>query len=163
MTKSKIIRLINELIKKHGDVEVGRTYDYYKSRLIQENGEYVDDNDCIIDSFKLSQISDYITCRSEYERIADIVNGRSSIPMCPVEVDESKELFNSETQKLRRKHHLREFESFINCGFPLGGGYNFKLLNFYKDFIIPATEPKLTPKQFGMRVNNRSWVKNKNH
>ena len=64
MTKSKGLRLIQELIAKYGDVEIVCVYDYYATRIYKDpNDARTSKNpeDVIIKSIKLSRI----WCRKE--------------------------------------------------------------------------------------------------
>lgn len=151
MTKSKIVRLMNELVEKYGDVEVGRIYDYWKSRLIDPGDRYIPDEDCIIKSVTLSMMVDVVSCRSEYEQIVEIINGRRRKPMYPVEIPESKKLWESEEQKKAREKHRKDWGSMLGMG--MMNAHMYHNIEHYVD-IARLTDPSPTPKQFGMAMDN---------
>lgn len=154
MTKSKCIRLLNELIEKYGDVEVGQVYDYYKSRLMKDNGTYIPTEECIINSIKLSDMVEVISCRSDYEHLEEIVKGSRNKRMYPVVIPESKNAYESEEQKKLRDKHRSDFSSMMSY---ICGGYPFH--NVYEnikmyDDIAKLTEYNPSPKEFGMAMDN---------
>ena len=107
---------MNELLEKYGDVDVAYMYDYYATRLIDEHGNYIHrvNETAIVGSIKMSQIVEQVTCRSEYEHILEIVEGKRNKPMQPVVIKESKEKYESEEQQKLRKKHKEEFGTFMS-------------------------------------------------
>lgn len=100
MTRTKMKRLIDGLIAKYGDVVVAKTYDIWLSRT------YVKDEDearsTILSEVHLSNV-DLPGCRADYERLADIASGKEEVLYIPVEIAESKALYNTPEQaRLRR-------------------------------------------------------------
>ena len=144
---------MNELLEKYGDVDVAYMYDYYATRLIDEHGNYVHrvNETAIVGSIKLSQIVEQVTCRSEYEHILEIVEGKRNKPMQPVVIKESKEKYETEEQKKTRDKHRKDWGSMLGLG----------MMNTH---IYHNIEPYLTldhifsdhtsPKKFGMAMDN---------
>lgn len=106
MTKSKAMKLIAELISKYGDVVVAKKYDYWKSKTYVLEGE---DTNTILSEIKLSEI-DLPSCRSDYEKIERIACGKDELNYIPVEIKESKDIYDSPEQEERRKIAKKESE-----------------------------------------------------
>ena len=117
MTKSKIERLVKELIEKYGDKVVYQEYDLYKSRLI-ENDDYVGIAGSIIKEVRLSEI-DNIFCREDLKQLEDLLKSDQKVSVS-VKLEDSKKLYDAhEQEKLRKKK-----EEEIN-----------KMLGAYKQFF----------------------------
>lgn len=101
MTRTKAKRLIDEMIAKYGDVVVAKTYDYWKSKTYANE---VEDTNTVISEIHLSEIEPPIN-RVEYKKLEDIVNGKEEITYIPIEVPESKAVYNSPEQAELRKVH----------------------------------------------------------
>ena len=100
MTKTKMKRLIDGLIAKYGDVVVAKTYDYWLSKTYVKNESEA--KSTILSEVRLTNI-DLPRCRAEYERLTDIASGKEKILYIPVEIAESKALYNTPEQaRLRR-------------------------------------------------------------
>ena len=101
MTKTKAKRLIDELIVKFGDVVVAKTYDYWASKTYVKEGE---DTNTIMAEIHLSEIEPPCN-RSDFKKLEDVVRGKEKITYIPVEVAESKAVYDSPEQaELRRVH-----------------------------------------------------------
>ncbi len=148
MTKNKCIRLIKELVEKYGDIDIIQIYDYYASRLIKDDGTWSDD--VMLGTIKLSQMSEVITCRGDYENLVKIVEGKSEVQRQYVVVPESKEKYDSEEQIQARVQHRRGLNSFL--------GASSMMLHSYHDiqhiYASDLMRPHTTPKEFGMAMDN---------
>ena len=151
MTKSKIIRLINELIEKYGDIEVVRVYDYYKSRLIGDNDRYIPDEECVVGTLTISQIGSTVENRHQYEVLEEIVKWRRSLIRHWIEVPESKEKYLSEEQTKLRKKHRDDFRRYMGI---LDIPYRLKEYDTTLKSFDNLMEPKMTPRKFGMAMDN---------
>lgn len=141
---------MNGLLEQYGDVEVGRIYDYWKSRMIGPDGRYIRNEECMVGSVTISMIMDNIKCRSEYERIIDIINGRCDKPMYPADIPESKAAYESTEQEMARKKHHKEWGSAAAL---MGIPYTYHAVEHFYDTTHFA-DPSPTPKQFGMAMDN---------
>ena len=101
MTRSKINKIIQELVNKYGDKVVYREYDLYKSRLI-ENNDYVGIDGSILKEIKLSEVNN-IKCREDLKQLEDLLKNNQKVSVS-VKLEESKKLYDTpEQEKLRKK------------------------------------------------------------
>ena len=159
MTKTKYIRLLTELIDKYGDVEIAQAYDYWKSRLIGSNDEYVKDEDCCVFLIKISTIMEHPDAFDlDYKKIVAIITGKERKPRYPIEILESKALWESEEQtKLREKHQKKIGTMMNGIMRGVGAGYPFcRMYEWIKPYydIANLTDSSPTPKEFGMAMDN---------
>ena len=110
MTKNKARKLIQELIEKYGDVVVAKKYDYWASKTYVKEGE---DTNTIISEVHLSEIKLPIN-RSDFKELVNIVTGKSGINYIPVEIQESKTLYESPEQVEYRKIAAKNAKNRIN-------------------------------------------------
>lgn len=151
MTKSKITRLVNNLIEKYGDMEVGHVYDYYKSKLIGDDGKYIPIEECVVGTLTISQIGSTVQNRHQYEELEEIVKGRRRLIHHWVEVPESKEKYLSTGQTRLRKKHRDDFRSYMGIG---SIPYYYKEWEMGYKIIDNLMEPKTTSREFGMAMDN---------
>lgn len=109
MTKSKIKRLVKELIEKYGDKVVCQEYDWYKSRLIV-NGETVGVDKSTIKKIKLSEFE--LQNRANFEFLEEQLKNNVVLSI-PIYVEESKHLYESPEQEKLRKKKQEEFSRLI--------------------------------------------------
>lgn len=159
MTKTKYIRLLTELIDKYGDVEIAQIYDYWKSRLIDSNDEYIKDEDCYVSIVKISTIKEHPEAFDiDYKKIVAIVTGKDRKPRYPIEIPESKALWESAEQAKLREKHQKKIDSLMN-GIMRGVGACYPFCRMY-EYVKPyydianLTNSKSTPKEFGMAMDN---------
>lgn len=151
MTKSKGLRLIQELIAKYGDVEIISVYDYYAT-MIYENPNDASTSkkpeDIIIKSLKLSNLEG-VSNREDFKTIEAIASGKQRPIMQPVVIEESKKIYDSASQQLIRKKHSQDFHTMM------GNLYHMNLQPYY-DFrkmdIMLNSSP--SPKEYGMALSN---------
>jgi len=156
MTKNKCIRLIKELIEKYGDIDIAYLYDYYASRLIKPDGTYSDD--VVVGTIKLSDATEIVTCRGDYDKIVKIVEGKCEPQRQYVLVPESKAKYDSKEQEEARAKHRRDLGSFLGAGNLLQTYHNIQNTMYSPDFMM---KPHITPKEFGMAMANRRNHKKK--
>lgn len=160
MTQSKGLRLIQELIKKYGDVELIQIYDYYATRIYSDiNNIRSDKNpeDVIIGSIKLSDLEG-VSNRDEYKLIEQIASGKQHKIMRGVEVEESKKIYESPEQVMIRKKHSQDFHAMM--GNFMGIGSPFHIYDYIRkpDMML---DMKTSPKEFGMAMSNSHKYLNK--
>lgn len=156
MTKNKFNRLINELIQKYGDVVVMEVYDYYKSRIILKEGEESSDN--ILSRITLSSFIDTdkaVPNRATFENLEGIAKGKIKPYSQPVEIEESKKLYDSEEQVKLRKKRQEEFQKlfgtythFMNEPRVM---HDLQTIQQFEDWL--QTSP--SPKEYGKYLSNK--------
>lgn len=145
MTRNKFNKLVQDLIDQYGDVVIVERYDYYKSKIILKEGEESDDN--IIVRIKLSDYineGDVIPNRSTFLKLVKIASGKEKPYSQPVEIGESKKLYDSEEQVELRKKRQEEFQQ-------LFGTYALKNEPQFEDW--KQTSP--SPKEYGKYLSNK--------
>jgi hypothetical protein len=148
MTKNKCIRLIKDLVEKYGDVDIAYLYDYYASRLIKPDGTYADD--VVVGTIKLSDATEIVTCRSDYDLIVKIVEGKIEPQRQYVVVPESKEKYDSKEQEAARAQHRRGLNAFLASSSLF---HNYESISRIYD-ASTLMKPHTTPKEFGMAMDN---------
>lgn len=151
MTKSKGLRLIQELIAKYGDVEIVCVYDYYATRIYEDPNDARTSKkpeDVIIKSIKLSNLEGFSN-REDFKTIEAIASGKQRPIMQPVIIDESKEIYDSPSQQLIRKKHSQDFHTMM------GNLFHMNLqpyYNLHKVDMMLNNSP--SPKEYGMALSN---------
>ena len=152
MTKTKGLKLINELIAKYGDVDVARLYDHYATMIYDENDKAKKEEDLVVSTLKLSSVTD-ITSWDEYKRIEAIVLGKARVPMIPVEVPESKAIYDTDEQKEIRKKHRRDLMQFLAHSEAMNNPEFREELKMFEEIQkMDGSGP--SPKDYGMMLDN---------
>ena len=137
-TKTKLERLRQELITKYEDPVVLVTYDYYKRRLLYPveglPGRYKRTEDsCIVEEIHLSQLPvEVIPNTATFKHLEDMVRNRR-YDEYGVLVEESKQEYDSDTQKEYRKQHKTGLEGAM-------GRYLAEATGAFRAFHKPDTD-----------------------
>lgn len=110
MTKSKGQKLLQELIAKYGDVVVGKTYDYWATRLDEYRNTIDIPQELVLTELHLSDMP-RVTNWSEYKDLIALCEGKIKPGNVPVEIKESKAKYDSPEETLLRKKREQEFRS----------------------------------------------------
>jgi signal peptidase I len=117
MTRTKAKRLIDELIAKYGDVVVAKTYDYWLNQTYVEDEN--EQRSTIIAEVHLSEVEPQAG-RSMFEELADIVMGKAEIKYIPIEVAESKAIYDTPQQaeyrriaEKNRQHRFKRYAQYL--------------------------------------------------
>lgn len=155
MTKNKFNRLINELIQKYGDAVIVEIYDYYKSRIILKEGEESDNN--IIVRIKLSdyiKAENVIPNRGTFLKLFEIASGKEKPYSQPVEIKESKKLYDSEEQVKLRKKRQEEFQKLFGTYALMNEPrvmHDLQMIQKFEDW----TQTSPSPKEYGRYLSNK--------
>lgn len=156
MTKSKGQRLIQELVDKYNNPTVAIIYDYYATRIITNPNnlrECKNPEDVIVREIKLSDISN-VTSWDDIKRFEDVACGRRPVEKYPVEVKESKEIYESEEQQKLRKKHREDFGTFMSH---MMSPYAYPFRNVERMFDLSKQIDHMSRtnvKDFGMAMDN---------
>lgn len=160
-TKTKIERLRLELESKYGkDMVVVVFYDYYKAHLVDEKGEYPHNRyNSSVQSYTLETVPVEKWDYKRFDRIGRNLEGPEYVP---VEIKESRDLFESPEQQELRKKSREAFATVMRrfAGIYATPYYLFENTRSLLD-LWPASP---TPKEFGMAVDNKrlkKWKKEK--
>lgn len=152
MTRNKFNRILKDIIEKYGDVVVVKVYDYYKSRLILKDGEESSDN--VLETILLS---DYINNdkvvpnREEIKHIESIAKGEVGPYLQPVEIEESKQLYDSDEQVILRKKEKEKFQQLLGTYIPFTLKEPYLNLTDFGKY----TRQSYSPKEYGMYLSNK--------
>lgn len=155
MTKNKFNRLVNELIQKCGDATIVEIYDYYKSQIILKEGETSEDN--IIQKIKLSDYiksENVIPNRGTFLKLAEIASGKEKAYSQPVEIEESKKLYDSEEQIKLRKKRQEEFQQLFGTYALMNEPrviHDLQTIQKFEDW----TQTSPSPKEYGKYLSNK--------
>ena len=155
MTKNKFNRLVNELIQKCGDAVIVEIYDYHKSQIILKEGETSEDN--IIQKIKLSDYiksENVIPNRGTFLKLVEIASGKEKPYSQPVEIEESKKLYDSEEQVELRKKRQEEFQQLFGTYALMNEPrvmHDLQMIQKFEDW--KQTSP--SPKEYGKYLSNR--------
>ena len=119
-TKTKIERLRQELLSKYGDPVVFVSYDYYKRHLLTPGAggrlEYPSDP-CTVEEIHLSQLPvEAIPNTATFKHLEDMVRNHR-YDEYGVLVEESKQEYESDTQKEYRKRMHEDFLTLMGSQF----------------------------------------------
>ena len=152
MTRNKFNRILKDIIEKYGDVVVVKMYDYYKSRLILKDGEESSDN--VLETILLS---DYINNdkvvpnREEIKHIESIAKREIGPYLQPVEIEESKHLYDSDEQVILRKKENEKFQQLFGTYIPFTLKEPYLNLTNFEKF----TRQSCSPKEYGMYLSKK--------
>lgn len=151
-TRSKIERLRLELESKYGkDLVVVVFYDYYKAHLVDEKGEYPHNMySSSVWSYTLETVPEE---KWDYKRFDRIGRKLDTPEYIPVEIKESRDLFESpEQQKLRKKSQ----EAFASVMRRFTGIYATPYHLFENERrLLDVWPTSPTPKEYGMSLDNK--------
>lgn len=155
MTRNKFNRLINELIQKYGDAVIVEIYDYYKSKIVLKEGETSEDN--IIQKIKLSdyiESENVIPNRGTFLKLVEIASGKEKPYSQPVEIEESKKIYDSEEQVKLRKKRQEEFQQLFGTYALMNEPrvmHDLQMIQKFKDW----TQTSPSPKEYGKYLSNK--------
>ena len=151
-TKTKIERLRLELQSKYGkDLVVVVFYDYYKAHLVDEKGEYPHNMySSSVYSYTLETVPVERWDCKRFDRIGRNLEGPEYVP---VEIKESRDLFESpEQQELRKKSR----EAFATVMRRFAGIYATPYFeNTYRHGLLDVWPASPTLKEYGMSLDNK--------
>lgn len=156
MTETKGKRLLQELIAKYGDVVVAKMYDYYGVRIIHDvksGWRYSKDpEEMIVDEIRLSELES-VSSWDDYKKLEQLCQGKAKPTLIPIEVESSKQEYESESQQLARKKAHQNFQAFLSSD--IFSGQTFHTYEALTRMAPIWKESSPSPKQYGQAIAGR--------
>ncbi len=154
MTKSKGQKLLQELIVKYGDVVVGKTYDYWATRLDEYRNTIDIPQELVLTELHLSDMP-WVTNWSEYKDLIALCEGKIKPGNVPVEIKESKAKYDSPEETLLRKKREQEFNQlFGTFGRLFQSSPVAETINTYSQ-LNKWLNTSPSPKEYGMYLSKK--------